>query len=68
MELVGYEDDEARNYIYNSSRCCYLLYNQQCDKLCPTAIDGSVLGQLSQPILHITYRSHISVWDFYFGI
>lgn len=33
--------------------CYYLLSNRQCDKLCPTVIDGSVLSQLSQLILII---------------
>nr|DAR34549.1 MAG TPA: hypothetical protein [Bacteriophage sp.] len=25
--------------------CCYLQSNRLCDKLCPTIIDGNVLGQ-----------------------
>nr|DAH72874.1 MAG TPA: hypothetical protein [Bacteriophage sp.]DAJ45729.1 MAG TPA: hypothetical protein [Caudoviricetes sp.] len=25
--------------------CCYLQSNRLCDKLCPTTIDGNVLGQ-----------------------
>lgn len=45
--------------------CCYLQSNRLCDKLCPTTIDGNVLGQISQPIL--SRVSYFGMGFFTFG-
>ena len=35
---------------FSQNQCrCYLQLNQLCDELSPTAVDGNVLGQISQP-------------------
>lgn len=44
--------------------CCYLQPNKLCDELSPTAADGNVLGQISQPNGNESLM--YNAWDFLF--
>ena len=50
---------------FSQNQCrCYLQPNKLCDELSPTAVDGNVLGQISQP--NGNKNLMCNTWDFLF--
>ena len=52
---------------FSQNQCrCYLQPNKLCDELSPTAVDGNVLGQISQPNGNKSLMCN--TWDFLFWV